>query len=255
MECPYCTESLKFEATVCKSCSRDLTLVRPLLSEIHELSIALDKLQRKSRRLDTRIARRERPLTTFGLYISCYVVAPIVLLLAAHVLIVMVLDLSPLYLRIASLVIPLPFGAAAVAVSRIGRSEVIAMALVVGIVSVWLMLTVVGLADKVAIIPENFRDWREFGEYAVSVALSYLTGCLIAGGIPLVVSALIHDDNRPSAFAVRSASLLGGNVSNVSVHRRARRIQELVQTAGPLGGVVATAAGSVWTGLKSVLGS
>lgn len=255
MECPYCTESLKFEATVCKSCSRDLTLVRPLLSEVHELSLELDKLQRRSQQLDAQIARRERPIATYGSYLVFQVIVPVLLLIAAHALIIIFLDLSPLYLRIASIVIPLPFGVAAVALSKMEWRSVSAIALFVGVVSVGLMLTIVGIVDKVPIIPESWRDWREFAEYAMSVALAYLTGALIAGAVPRMISSAIHDDNRPNAFAIRSAAFLGGNVSKASVHRRARRIQELIQTAGPLGGVVATAAGSAFTGLKSVLGS
>jgi len=38
------------------------------------------------------------------------------------------------------------------------------------------------------------------------------------------------------------------------MRRRARRIQDLIQTVGPLAGVVVTAAGSVYTGLKGVFG-
>jgi len=38
------------------------------------------------------------------------------------------------------------------------------------------------------------------------------------------------------------------------LRRRARRIQELIKTLGPLAGLVATAGGSIYTGLKGVLG-
>ncbi len=38
------------------------------------------------------------------------------------------------------------------------------------------------------------------------------------------------------------------------MRRRARRIQNLMQTVGPLAGVVATAAGSIYTGLKGIAG-
>ena len=39
------------------------------------------------------------------------------------------------------------------------------------------------------------------------------------------------------------------------MRRRARRIQDLMQTLGPLGGVLATAGGSIYTGLKGMLGN
>jgi hypothetical protein len=48
--------------------------------------------------------------------------------------------------------------------------------------------------------------------------------------------------------------MLGQHVGEEGMRRRARRIQDLMQTAGPLSGVVATAAGSIYTGLKGILG-
>jgi hypothetical protein len=38
------------------------------------------------------------------------------------------------------------------------------------------------------------------------------------------------------------------------MRRRARRIQDLIQMVAPLAGVVVTAAGSIYTGLKGVFG-
>ncbi|HEY0848756.1 MAG TPA: hypothetical protein VGD96_02515 [Bradyrhizobium sp.] len=46
----------------------------------------------------------------------------------------------------------------------------------------------------------------------------------------------------------------GQHVGEDTMRRRARRIQDLMQTVGPLAGVVATAAGSVYTGLKGMFG-
>jgi hypothetical protein len=49
------------------------------------------------------------------------------------------------------------------------------------------------------------------------------------------------------------ARMLGQHVGQETMRRRARRIQNLMQT-GPLAGVVATAAGSICTGLKGIAG-
>ncbi len=48
--------------------------------------------------------------------------------------------------------------------------------------------------------------------------------------------------------------MLGQHVGQETMRRRARRIQDLMQTAGPIGGVIAAAAGSIYTGLKGVFG-
>ncbi len=47
MECPFCIETIKDKSVVCKSCTRDLTLVRPVIFEIQEMIAELDALQRE----------------------------------------------------------------------------------------------------------------------------------------------------------------------------------------------------------------
>ena len=59
---------------------------------------------------------------------------------------------------------------------------------------------------------------------------------------------------KPNVVAYQLAGLLGRHVGEDQMRRRARTIQHLMTTAGPLMGVVATAAGSVYAGLKGVIG-
>ena len=47
---------------------------------------------------------------------------------------------------------------------------------------------------------------------------------------------------------------LGQHVGAEQLRRRARLIQDLMQTAGPLIGVAVTAIGSLYAGLKGILG-
>jgi hypothetical protein len=64
----------------------------------------------------------------------------------------------------------------------------------------------------------------------------------------------IASGGKPNAAAYRIARMLGQHVGEETLRRRARRIQDLMQTLGPLAGVVVTAAGSIYTGLKGVFG-
>ena len=116
------------------------------------------------------------------------------------------------------------------------------------------MLAMVGYVDRVPIMPDSAREWREAAEYALSIALACGTGNLMAvlmlRSLPNAMSA----SGRPSAVAFRLARVLGQHVGPEVMRQRARRIQELIKTLGPLIGVVTTAGGSIYAGLKSVLG-
>jgi hypothetical protein len=59
---------------------------------------------------------------------------------------------------------------------------------------------------------------------------------------------------KPNALAYSIARLLGQHVGEEQLRRRARIIQDLLVTVGPLAGVAATAGGSVYAGLKGVFG-
>jgi hypothetical protein len=60
---------------------------------------------------------------------------------------------------------------------------------------------------------------------------------------------------QPSHAAFRIARLLGRHVSDESLRRRARRIQELLKAVAPLAGLLTTMGASLYTGLKGLLGN
>ena len=179
---------------------------------------------------------------------------PVLLLLAAHYLVTVLLNVSPRYLRLASFAIPLPFGMATYAVSRIGWRDAFGLGALIALLSVSGMLTVIGVIDNVPIIPPTFLEWRESFEYGLSIALAFLTGNILALLVFIALPSTITSSGKPSAAAFRVARMLGQHVGEEGMRRRARRIQDLMQTMGPLAGVVATAAGSAYTGLKGILG-
>ena len=254
MECPFCAETIKNEALVCQHCSRDLRVSLPVIAEIQHLVAELDQLQRRLDQLNTSIAMSDRPLRFMFLNGGIYVVIPALLLLVAHYLIIMKFDWPQLYLRIASVFIPLPFGMAAFAYSRISYRGALGLGVLMAALSIFGMLCVVSYFDGTPIVPANYREWQETVEYGLSIALSFLTGNILVTVLLWLLPTTIAAGDRPSAAAYRVARMLGRHVGEDTMRRRARHIQDLFRTVGPIGGVIFTAAGSVYTGLKGVLG-
>ncbi len=181
----------------------------------------------------------KRRCASFCWHIATYVLAPSAILLAAHFLITIVLDVSQLYLRLASFIIPLPFGILAYVISKIGFKGASIFGAATAALSVFGMLAVVGFTDGVSILPDSWREWRETFEYGLSIALAFVSGNIMATIFFVVLPSTIAAGGRPNPAAYRIARLLGDHVGTETLRRRARRIQSLMQTVGPVAGLAA----------------
>jgi hypothetical protein len=229
--------------------------VRPVLLEIQDIVAELDRLRRNLDQAGARLQRTKHPIRYFALLVALYVVTPTILLVVAHIVVTIILNVSPLYLRLASVIIPVPFGFATYPIHKIGFRGACILGTTAAALSVMCMLVVTGVNDSVPILPASRGEWREVFEYGTSIALALGSGNLLGLMAFQVLPLILSQGGRPNAVAFRIARLLGQHVGEEQLRRRARLIQDLLRTAGPLAGVAITAVGSVYAGLKGVIGS
>ena len=255
MECPFCAEEFNDEGLVCGNCGRDLRLVRPLIDKNQALVAQIEELQLQVDRARAKLKRATAPFTFWLLHSATYVIAPVIMLVAAHFLIIVVLDLSPLYLRLASMVIPLPFGFALIWFSHHGVRWSILDGSLVGAISVVAMLTVVAFVDNVPILPETFRDWRETLEYVASIALANITGSVIALLARRMLPRTLDATGAPSSVAMIMARTIGRHIGEQALRRRAQKIQDNLGTIATAAAALGAGAGSIYTGIRALMGS
>jgi len=263
MNCPYCLSEVSEEAFVCKVCSRDLYLFKPMMTKVADLEKQLSEIPNQEA-YEKRIAELEVMLdeheqaanSSKGLGgwlfdIAIYLVIPLLLLLLAHWLIVVVYDSKMIYLRIVSMALPLPF---AYFLFKDHPHKLLPWFIgtaFLSITSVLGMSWITSMADHSPVFPQNLFEWKEVIEYSASIAFSFLTGMLL-GGVAYAAKQRHRRKAIISPFMQAVASGLGdGKISPSNIYTIMKTLQDYGATIIALG----TTALSLYTGLKGIIGN
>ena len=173
-----------------------------------------------------------------------YWLMPLALLIAAHGLITVFYDLNTLYLRIVSLLIPLPFGLLLVAQERRPRLLLIAMAISLSGIAVLAMSGVTSMVDGTRVLPVWLREWREFFEYAMSIALSYTSSMIVGRMARLKARAQARQASGASLALARLIS--SGAAKTEQIQSSANKFHDFGSSIT----AAATTAASIYAGLQ-----
>ena len=254
MHCPYCVSEIPDEALVCSVCRRDLFVIKPLLEKIAQLEAEL-----ATRPPVTPVEQVASPdaeaapqpvvpeeggaVVDWRRAVAAWLL-PLVGLLLAHWLIVFVYDTKLIFLRVLALLLPLPFGFLFFRQvgARMGWAS--GGALLMAATAVFGMSAVTGWLDQVPVMPQNMAEVREFVEFAVSIAFSFITGAWAANW--LLRRATLRAARQAQARSARGATVNGQKVAD--------SLSRLNDVGSAVVGVATTAI-SIYTGLKDFLGN
>ena len=263
MNCPYCLSEVSEEAVVCKTCSRDLYLFKPMMAKVADLERQLleipnqEAYEKRISELELMLDEHEQKVATpksparWALDVTLYLFVPLLILLLAHWLIVVVYDTKMIYLRVISMLVPLPF---AYILFKGHQHKLLPWFIGVAflsIASVIGMSWITSLVDHSPVFPQSLFEWKEAIEYAASIAFSFLTGMLL-GGVAYASKQRHRRAARISPFMKAVADGLGtGKISPGNVFTIMKSLQDYGGTIVALG----TTALSIYTGLKGIIGN
>lgn len=261
MKCPYCVSELDSQTLVCKHCMRDIALPIQLMSRVKELEEQLYALQINQHSQDdlkeSLIVPVDPPITessydkyrNFFFDFVKFFLLPLFLILLAHVLITVIYDTKILYLRLVTLILPMFFGY--FLFHKQSRNTFLWLVCVVmlGGVSVAGMSAVTSHVDHSPIWPQTIYVWRDFVEFAASIAFSYITGMLL-GRLSFLKS---NSALKVSADGLHASGNWLSNkdenqAASASVQIIAKKINEFTATIG----AIVTTIVAIYTGLKGL---
>jgi hypothetical protein len=260
MQCPYCTSELDVNALVCKVCTKDVFLYKPLLEKIelleakvaeltgHEdLLLKVNKLEEDLYFSRLKLEEQNNIQAQSPKDLLIYLVLPLVILLASHALITIIYDLNMVYLRVISFTIPLIFSYHLFCEKRKSLFSWFCLGSLMAALAVFAMSTITWWVDQTPILPQNNLEIREFFEYALSILLSYFTGMLLGS---VQYTKRYHLKARSSSVLINTILniLTSGKLSPSAMHKLLLKVNEYGATVVALCSTLL----SIYTGLKAL---
>ena len=189
----------------------------------------------------------DRKATRFA--VLRYALLPALLLLGAHHLLVFTFDLGPVWLMLATLVLPFPFGLEALLRSDRGLLFWTAAFLGVVVVTMVAMNLDAPFAGRdpnavVQVFPSTAAEWTQEAEFAAGLYLSFLSGLLSA---LLILRALLPQ--HPQLRASRDGMALAAH--HLRIASSAGSVEKVAKYLNSFG-VIASTVGAIYLAIKRV---
>src|SRR5262249_33566173 len=137
-------------------------------------------------KVDKTAARQSTPLRLF----ATYTVMPVIMLLLAHYVLVMKLDLDSVFLRVFSLLLPTLVGFVLFRRTGYGLGVAFLLGASAAVVSVLGMLAIVRFIDCSTLIPSTPFEWQEAPAYVVGITVAAMVGSVLAPAREAAIAAV-----------------------------------------------------------------